>query len=305
MNNDINTEIKNDAVLNGAFGLVDGVSNGLKTTNNMSKLKNVLTTASGGITGGIIAGIPGTAANYYGSKASDALYKKYSKEDQEASLGHAALISAPMMAGTTYGIGAMMHGMDHSRDLFKSKNLKEFGKNLGHIVNPWEHAKRGVKEIKGGFDAFNTAKKMSKFTRFLKGTNLIGLGLSLMPGAMYYFSKKKQEKGKDVDYNKLNNINNVAGGTQKLLTKSAGYVPFYTAIKNIRQKKKEVQETAELYGDFKKHAPQHQQKLKELEKAKDDLANDAIGTGVLGAGLYMYTKKLSDNNRQQPNFGDM
>jgi len=300
----LSQQLKNDAAVNGIFGAVDGIGAAKKVSKGIEGAKTLASLSSGGIIGGVASGGLGTVANYYGTKISKNNYDKYMNKDNNVNLGHAAMIAAPAAIGSTYAFGAMMHGMDHGKKIFTSKNKL---KALGGVMNPISHAKRGVKEIGEGFKAFNPKIKMTKFSRFLKGGNVLGLALSAIPAMSYIYNKAKGDKDKPaVSYNKINSLNTYSSGAGKVITKKASYTPFITALKDIRKHKKALKNMEKTYGPVAKDSIEYSKIRKNIENAKDRLTNDALGTAVVGGGAYLYAKKYMNNNQQQqPQFGDL
>jgi len=285
-------QIKNDTLTNtaitGAIGAFD------KIDKNVSKVKGIAKNIGGGLAGGFAGGVTGAAASYAGNKAANALKEKYIKEDDKPSLLHAGMIYAPAAAGSVYSFGAMMHGMDAGKKMVNSKNKAELFKNLKHAFNPVEHLKRGVKEIGEGFKAFNPAAKMSKFSRFLRGSNLLGLGLSAIPAISYYLHKRKQHQEEEA--NKNNGINQAAlkyapyiddvANIPNLLQKKAAYVPIVTSFKKYRGAIKGLKQLEKEYGDLAKNHPDYKKLTKAVDKHKSNMVYDTIGVGLAGGIMY-------------------
>jgi len=282
-------QIKNDALINtaltGAIGAFD------KIDKNTSKIKGIAKNIGGGLAGGFAGGVTGAAATYAGNEASQALKEKYMREDNKPSLLHAGMIYAPAAAGSVYSFGAMMHGMDAGKKIVNSKHKTELFRNLKHAFNPAEHLKRGIKEVGEGFKAFNPAVKMSKFSRFLKGSNLLGLGLSAIPAISYYLHKKKQqeETNKSSETNPALKyapyIDDVAN-IPNMIQKKASYVPIITSFKKYRGAIKDLKQLKKNYGDLAESHPDYKKLTKAVDKHKSNMVYDTIGVGLAGGVLY-------------------
>jgi len=282
-------QIKNDTLINTA--LTGTMSAFDKIDKNTSKIKGIAKNIGGGLAGGFAGGITGAAASYAGNEASQALREKYMREDDKPSLLHAGMIYAPAAAGSVYSFGAMMHGMDAGKKIINSKHKAELFKNLKHAFNPAEHLKRGVKEIGEGFKAFNPTIKMSKFSRFLKGSNLIGLGLSAIPAISYYLHKKKQQK----ETNEKNTMNPALKYTPyiddvanipNMIQKRASYVPIITSFQRYRGAMKNLEQLKKDYGELAESHPDYKKLTKEIDKHKSNMIYDTIGVGLTGGVLY-------------------
>jgi len=300
---DLKTELKHDALINGAFGV-------LSYDKNIGALRSI----GGGIAGGIASGIPGTIVNHYADKASDKIVDHYLKRDDSFHIGHAAIAALPMAAAGVYTTGAMFQGMDEGKHLF-NKNLskEERLQKLKNIINPIEHVKRGIKETALGFKALNPATKMKLSKRLLGSFGILGLATAAIPVLKYHIGLKVK---KQLNQQQLQNNNQPlymhpaartavhqaavhAANHGKNLVKTSAYIPVLTPFARYAK----AQLKLRAYKPETEPLMKYDKEIKSLEKQRDTgikhMVRDTAGLGLVGyAGYrtYKWAKNRMENS---------
>jgi len=265
-----------------------------------------------GAAGGLATAPTSALVGYAGDKASNKLVNHYVGKDQNTNYGHAAIAAAPTLAAGVYGTGAMMHGMDKGKELFRKGNTFKQNKHiLGKTLNPWEHIKRGVREMKEIPKAFTRGNGMKFGTRLFKGSNALGLLAAGIPIYNYIsgMNKKKQAQMQPQPQQGFNtqqannNINNLSTNVTQAarFAKVASYenrfdkeagLPVLSPLYNYAKKSLAIRK-------YKKNNPFRGTEQVRLEKEKAKHLHDAVGQGIITGGL-AYGGKLIYDKFTQP-----
>ena len=163
-----------NGVVNGgiaAFNKADKI-NGIRTTSRWALRPAAVGTNV--LTGGLAA-VPAHYVNKATNSMSSALANYYGDKDQKATAYHTALVGVPAALGGIYTLGTITHSLDKTKDMLKSKSLKEAGKHLVSAINPVKHVERGFKETGGALRDLATLKKIGLGKRGFAALNVLRL----------------------------------------------------------------------------------------------------------------------------------
>jgi len=294
----IKTDMMFGAGMGAGFSLFEPAKGKTFSRRQLFRAKNL---GANLLTGGASA-VPMSIVNSATADVGNRLADSYSKTDSKVNPAHLAMVAAPGVVGGVYSLGAIMHGMNKAKDVMKAKTLTEKGKHILDSANPLKHWRTGVQETKDSFKKLFTFKKgVGKFMPLL---NVLGIAASTVPAIYKYVSgikKKKEQQQNLINPNIANKLgyaddifNGITTATTKVppkLVKSAAYIPVFTNLLRARDSFNEIKHLSSLGKKGLDTSAEIEKKWGEVRKHLRNAGYDALGTGVLGTGAYMYWKK--------------